>query len=101
MALIEIPIGAEITAGVTMTLAAKTLLHTVLTLIQLDYRLTTADLDDPAFGLAVDGLVGLGVMTADQRSEVIALGEGRVGRAELVLGRPCTGSDCLEAAGGN
>lgn len=96
MAAIEIPIGTN-----GMTVQAKAMLHTVLTLIQLDYRLSTADVDDAAFGAACDGLVSMGIMTGDQKTDLLALGANRTGKAFAVLGRDCTGSECLEAAGGD
>lgn len=80
LAMIEIPIGSNIVDGVPMTLPIKGLLHTVLTLIRDDYRLTTADVDDTDFVTACDGLVSLGIMTGQQKTEVIALGDNRLGR---------------------
>lgn len=87
MALAEIPIGTEIAPGVSMTVQIKGLLHTVLTLIQLDFRLTTCDVDDAKFGQVADALIGLGVMTAEQKTAIIAMAANRLSRAEVIFGQ--------------
>ena len=81
-ALLEIPIGSEIAPSVLMTLQIKTLLYTVETLLVTDFRMSTADTDDPKFVMAYQGLISLGVMTQDQCDAIIALGNNRMSRAE-------------------
>lgn len=87
-ALLEVPLGGPIAEGVPMTLQLKGLLYTVETLLVTDYRLTTADVDDPAFGAALDGLQSLGVIDADKRAAVVALGDDQRSRAEVLFGGP-------------
>ena len=99
MALIGIPIGSEIAEGVTMTVATKAMLHTVLTLIQLDYRLSTADVDDPAFGAACDGLIALGVMAAADKTAILAMADDRLSRAGVLWGAGVTATQVGEARG--
>lgn len=84
MALIEVPLGTDIAPGFPMTMQIKGMLHTVLTLIQLDYRLTEADVDNPAFLAACDGLVGLGIMTSQNKTDVLALAQNRTGKVPQV-----------------
>lgn len=84
MGLIEIPIGTEIAPGVTMTMQIKGMLHTVLTLIQLDYRLTEADVDNAAFIAACDGLISLGVMTSQNKTDILALAQNRAAKVPNV-----------------
>lgn len=86
LSLLEVPLGGTIAPGVTMDLPTKGLLHTVLTLIQVDFRLTSVDVDESAFVAACGSLVSLGVMTADQVTAVRAMGDGRRSRAEVVFG---------------
>ncbi len=101
LALVEIPVGDDIASGVPMTLATKGMLHKVLTLIQTDYRLETADCDDPTFAAGCDGLIALGVIDADAKAALLALGNNRLGKAEVILGRACSAIDCWEACGGD
>lgn len=94
-ALIEVPVGGEVAPGVPMTLPLKAALYTVETVLVTDYRLETADVDDPRFGAACDVLVSLGVMTADQRDDLLAMGAGRRSKAEATagVGRAVTAAD--------
>jgi len=70
----------------TIPLALKALCHTVLTLIRDDYRLETVDVDDPGFGPACDGLVAAGLMTTQNKADIMALADGRSSRAEVLWG---------------
>ena len=97
LALIEIPIGSDIAPGVPMTLALKGMLHQVITLVQTDYRLQMADVDDPKFGPACDGLIALGVIDSAGKAALLALGESRRGRAEVLWGAPVNESDVSRA----
>lgn len=99
MALLEIPVGSEIATGVAMTLQIKGLLHTVLTLIQLDFRLETADVNDPAFGAGLVAMRQLGVMNSDQAAAILALRDNRLSRAEIAFGRGVAASDVAAAFG--
>lgn len=90
LALVEIPIGSEISPGVPMTMATKAALHKILTLIQTDYRLETADCDDPSFASGCDGLIALGVIGAGDKAALMALGENRRSRAEVLWGDGAT-----------
>lgn len=58
-------------------LPVKGLCFTVLSLVRDDYRLTTADVDDPAFGYACDGMIQAGLMTEEQKTAILALGASR------------------------
>lgn len=79
--------GCEAVADDTSNpVRVRGLCRTVVTLIRDDYRLETADVDDPAFGAAADGLVGLGLMTIEQKAGMLGLAESRASRAEKVLG---------------
>lgn len=86
MALLEIPIGGETTAGVLMDVRTKGMLHTVMTLVQLDYRLEWVDVDKPAFVAACDGCIALGVMTGQHKADVLAMAANRQRRAEVAFG---------------
>lgn len=86
LALLEIPIGAEIAPGVTMTIPTKAMLHQVITLVQNDYRLEVANVDDPQFGPACDGLIAMGLLTSEGKSTLIALGNNRSSRASVLWG---------------
>lgn len=83
-ALDEIRVGEEIMAGVPMTLPMKGLLKTVLTLVQTDFRLTTADVKLPAFAAAMDGLISLGAATAEDKAALIAMGDNRHSRLDVL-----------------
>lgn len=74
--------GADLPAK----LQTKGLLKTICTLIQDDYRLETADLDDPSAAGMLDGLQALGVLSADHRAGLLALGANRRSRAEAAWG---------------
>lgn len=93
----EIPLGGTIAEGGTMTAQIKGLLKTVLTIVQTDWRLSVADMDDPAAAGLFAGLAALGVITPQQQVEIDALANGRRGRAEIVVGRPVTYSDVTDA----
>lgn len=97
----EIPIGTNIAAGVPMTVQIKAALHTVLNLVQIDFRLEACDTDDAAFGSICDLLMSLGAMTATDKTNLISLGANRQSRAEVTLGRLCTGEDVRSVVGGN
>jgi hypothetical protein len=99
LALDEIPLGGTVAEGVTMTLAIKTLLKQILTLVQTDYRLESADVDDPAFGPGCDGLVALGLLDAAGKTALLALGANRRSRAEVLWGTPVSEVDVAKARG--
>ena len=93
LALDTIPIGTDLAPGVPMSLQIKGLLKTVLTLVQIDFRLQLADVTLPSFGAALDGLLSLGVLTSGQRAAIVALGNNRQSRAEVAFGYGTTVSD--------
>lgn len=76
-ALDEIPLGGNLSAEVVMTVDIKALLKTVLTIVQTDWRLTTADMDDPTAAGLFDGLSALGIITPQQQTEIDALANNR------------------------
>lgn len=96
LALDALPVADLPGADLPARLAVKGLLSTVRTLIQDDYRLELADTDLPAFGAALDGLIGLGVMTAGQKAALMAMGANRRSRLD-VLGW-AIGVDAISAA---
>jgi hypothetical protein len=100
-ALNEIAIGADIAPGVPMTVAIKAGLHTVLNLVQIDFRLEACDTDDAAFGSICDLLISLGAMSSQDKSNLQALGANRQSRAEIALGRFCTAADVESIRKGN
>jgi hypothetical protein len=59
---------------------------TVTTLLRDDFRLTTCDVDDPAFGMACDALLAAGIISAQQKTHMMLLAENRVSRAEGLFG---------------
>ena len=75
--------------------------HITLTLIEQDYRLTTLDVTDPAFGQVTGGLIAGQLMTAEQREALAAMAANRQSRAQELWGVAVTGTDCLEACGGD
>lgn len=83
-ALDSLAVGAEIGDGISMTLPIKGVLKTVLTLMLTDFRLELADVLNPNFGAACDGLVGLGLMTAGNKSDILAMAQNRQSRAEAL-----------------
>lgn len=98
-ALDSLPIGTVISAGppeVVMTLQLKGMLKTVMTLMVTDFRLTYADVLAPAFGAACDGLIALGIMTADDKAALLALSANRNSRASE-LGWSVSAGDIGEA----
>lgn len=99
MALLEVPLGGTDSPPASLTVQTKGVLHTVLSLIQIDFRLNAADADDPSFVAACDALVALGAMTAQQKTDVLALGEARRSRAEVLWGDGTTVTpiDCERA----
>ena len=70
----------------TITIQVKALCHNVLTLIRDDYRLETVDVDDAGFGPACDGLIAAGLLTSQQKADILALAENRRSRAEVLWG---------------
>ena len=100
-ALTEIPIGSSIAPGVTMSVAYKAALHTVMNLVQQDFRLESCDTDDAAFGQICDMLVNFGVMQSSDKTTMIALGANRQSRAEVAIGRLCTSADVESVRKGN
>lgn len=100
-ALNEISIGTDIAPGVPMTVQIKAALHTVLNLVQIDFRLESCDTDDAAFGQICDLLVSLGAMQAADKTALNALGANRQSRAELALGRLCISADVESVRKGN
>jgi hypothetical protein len=100
-ALNEIPLGTDIAPGVPMTVQIKAGLHTVLNLVQIDFRLEACDTDDAAFSSICDLLVSLGAMASQDKTNLQALGDNRQSRAEIALGRFCTGEDVRAVTGDN
>ena len=100
-ALTEIPIGSSIAPGVTMTVQYKAALHTVMNLVQQDFRLESCDTDDAAFGSICDMLISFGVMQSSDKTAMLALGNNRQSRAEIALGRLCTAADVESVRKGN
>jgi hypothetical protein len=100
-ALTEIPIGSSIAPGVTMSVQYKAALHTVMNLVQQDFRLESCDTDDAAFGQICDMLVSFGVMQSSDKAAMIALGNNRQSRAEIAMGRFCTPADVESVRKGN
>ena len=100
-ALNEISIGADIAPSVPMTVQIKAGLHTVLNLVQIDFRLEACDTDDAAFGSICDLLVSLGAMQAVDKTALQALGDNRQSRAEIALARACTSADVESVRKGN
>jgi hypothetical protein len=96
----EIALGADIAPGFPMTVQIKAALHTVLNLVQMDFRLESCDTDDPAFGPICDLLIQLGIMGSQDKTNLIALGANRMSRAEKHLDRFCTGEDIRSIVGG-
>jgi hypothetical protein len=84
LALDEIRIGEEIAPSVPMTLQTKGLLKTVRTIVQDDYRLEEVDVDLPQFGAALDGLILLGLMTAGDKTAMLAMGANRRSRLDVL-----------------
>ncbi len=77
----------EIAASMTeLPMEIRAVCITVTTLMRDDFRLTTCDTDDPAFGAACVGLIQAGLMSEEQQNTMIALGENRYSRAEVILG---------------
>lgn len=99
LALLEVPLGSEIAPGVPMSLQVKGLLHQMLTLIQTDYRLETADVDDPKFGPGCDSLISLGVIDEAGKAALLALGANRRSRAEVLWGVAVSASGVAAAYG--
>lgn len=100
LALLEIPIGSDIAPGATMTLQTKGLLHQMLTLIQTDYRLESADVDDPKFAPGCDALIALGVIDAAGKTALLALGANRRSRADVLWGAAVSATQIGEARNG-
>ena len=100
-ALNEIAIGTDIAPGFPMTVQIKAALHTVLNLVQIDFRLEACDTDDAAFGQICDLLVSLGAMQAADKTALSVLGADRQSRAEIALGRACTSADVESVRKGN
>lgn len=100
-ALTEIAIGSSIAPGVTMTVQYKAALHTVMNLVQQDFRLESCDTDDAAFSQICDMLISFGVMASTDKTNMIALGNNRLSRAEVALERPCTAFDVESVRKGN
>jgi hypothetical protein len=100
-ALNEIAIGTDIAPGVPMTVQIKAALHTVLNLVQIDFRLEACDTDDAAFGQICDLLVSLGAMQSSDKAALKALGANRQSRAEVALGRLCESADVESVRKGN
>ena len=102
LAVVEIPIGGQITPpGVAMTLDIKTALHKYLTLVQIDFRLTTVDLDDAGFSAGCDGLIGLQLLTAGGKATLLGLGNNQRSRADIAVGRTVTYAEVESARKGN
>jgi len=93
----EIPVGEDIAPGVPMTAQVKGLLKTVLTIVQTDWRLSTADMDDPAAAGMFAGLAALGVITVQQQGEISALADSRRSLADGWAGGPITHLDVANA----
>lgn len=93
LALDSLSIGQTISPGVTMTLEIKALLKSILTVIQIDYRLTSAEMNNPATGQMLDGAKALGIITSAQYAEILALANNRYSRAQELWGAGASISD--------
>lgn len=88
-AALETPIG---TGG--MTAQIKGALHTVMNLVQQDFRMEACDVDDPVFGSVCDGvLIPFGIMTATDKTNILALGANRQSRVEFLFGQQVSMND--------
>ena len=87
-AMLGIPIGTDIAPGTPMTLQIAGALHTVMNIVQIDFRLEGCDVDDPAFNAVVDFvLVPFGIMTAADKVALLALANNRQSRAMVAVGQ--------------
>lgn len=77
---------ADIVAASQNLTAAKAIRAVSLAALKLLDRLDTLDLDDADIRAMVDGLAAAGVLTAAQRTELLALGDAPVSRAEQLFG---------------
>lgn len=94
-----VPVGADISVGNPMTMPVKYALNAVVTILVDGYRLTTADLDDPAVGPVLDVLASLGVFTVPVRVAMMALQAASRSRA-AELGWPAVTANDVSAAYG-
>lgn len=85
-ALLEVPLGGTDSPPTSLTLATKAGLYKVVTLIEQDYRLEEADCDDPSFAAGCDGLIAMGFLTEAGKASLLALGNNRRSRAEVLWG---------------
>jgi len=88
-AALEIPVGTN-----GMTIQAKGALHTVMNLVQQDFRMESCDVDDPQFSAVCDGvLIPFGIMTATDKVNILALGNNRQSRVEFLFGQQVSMND--------
>ena len=101
-AMLGIPIGTDIAPGTPMTLQIAGALHTVMNIVQEDFRLEGCDVDDPAFAGVVDGiLIPFGIMTGADKTALLALGNNRQSRAIVAVKEPVSPIDIEGARKGN
>lgn len=88
---LSIPVGATDNPPTTLSLQTLGALHTVLSLVEIDFRLNWCDTDDPKFGQICGLLISLGIMVAADQTALIALGNNRRSRAMVLWGDGVTG----------
>jgi len=77
--------GIEATANnQAADIPVRGLCYSVLSVLRDDLRLNFADLDDPAFDTMTDMLVGVGLLTSQQQTNIKALGANRRSRAAVL-----------------
>lgn len=94
LAALAVPMGTDISLGKPMTQDVSAGLHTVTTIILMDFRLTSADLDDPAVAPILDLLSYLGILTPALRAAMLGLMNATRSRA-AELGWPAVTSDAV------
>ena len=90
------PAGA---AATPMTLAILTDLNTFMTIVETNYRLTTADLDDARTSPILDTLAAVGILSAPVRGYLLSLQAATQSRA-AELGWPAITANDVAAAYG-
>ena len=101
-ALLGVPIGSDIAPGTPMTLHLAGSLHTVMNLVQQDFRLESCDVDDAAFGAVCDSaLIPFGIMTEADKTSLLALAANRQSRSMIAVGQSVSAVDVENARKGN
>ena len=71
----------------------KGLCITVTTLLKNDYRLSTCDTDNVAFMTICDALISSSLMSSQNKTDIIAMGNNRLSRSEVLFGIGLSNSD--------